>query len=104
MMLTLDSTHLEKPEGEPARLRRVPRVRVTQIVMDHLAHGWSVEEMCRQHPDLRPAEAHAAMVYYYDHRDEIEGEIRAEWAQAESERASVPTTALLSRLRTPGTV
>ena len=40
---------IEKPEGNSARLCRLKRVRVAQIVMDHLAYGWSVEEMCRQH-------------------------------------------------------
>ena len=83
MAIALDYPHIESPPGEPARLRRVPRVRVAQIVMDHLAHGWSVEEMCRQHPYLTPAEAHAAMAYYFDHRDQIEDEIRKEWEQVD---------------------
>jgi len=38
--------HIEKVDGESARLQRIPRVRVAQIVMDYLAYGWSVEEMC----------------------------------------------------------
>ena len=77
--------HIESPPGEPARLRRVPRVRVAQIVMDYLAHGWSVEEICRQHPYLTPAEAHAAMAYYFDHQVQIEDEIRQEWEQVNGE-------------------
>jgi len=44
--------HIEKPEGQSARLQRVPRIRVAQIVMDYLAHGWSADEICRQHPYL----------------------------------------------------
>ena len=51
--------HIEKPPGEPARLKRIPRVRVAQIVMEYLAHGSSPDEMCRQHVHLRLAEAHA---------------------------------------------
>jgi uncharacterized protein (DUF433 family) len=72
--------HIEKPPGQPARLARVKRVRVAQIVMDYLAYGWSPEEMCRQHPYLTIAEAHAAMLYYWDHPDEIEQEIEQEKA------------------------
>jgi uncharacterized protein (DUF433 family) len=72
--------HIEKPEGEPARLARVKRVRVAQLVMDYLAYGWSPEEMCRQHPYLTIAEAHAAMLYYWDHAEEIEQELRREEA------------------------
>ncbi|HZU38285.1 MAG TPA: hypothetical protein VFA18_20340 [Gemmataceae bacterium] len=48
MTTTLAYPHIEKPDGSPAHLQRVPRVRVAQIVMDSLAHGWSAEEMCRQ--------------------------------------------------------
>jgi uncharacterized protein (DUF433 family) len=90
--------HIEKPQGEPARLARVPRVRVAQIVMDYLAHGWSAEEMCRQHPYLTPAEAHAAMAYYYDHRDEVDGEITAESQQAQRGRTLAPPSAFRQRL------
>ena len=63
---------------------RLPRIRVAQIVMDYLAYGWSVEEICRQHPYLTPAEAHAAMGYYFDHQAEIDSEISDEWAQVQT--------------------
>ena len=84
--------HLEKCAGESARLTRLPRIRVAQIVMDQLAHGWSVEEMCRQHAHLSPAEAHAAMAYYWDHQEEIDEEIRSEWREAsqDAEAAELP--------------
>lgn len=95
------STHIEKAEGEPARLRRMPRIRVAQIVMDYLAHGWSVDEMCRQHPYLRLAEAHAAMAYYYDNQEEIEREIEAELKQAEAAANSLPPS-FVTRLRAKG--
>jgi uncharacterized protein (DUF433 family) len=85
MSVALSYPHVEKQEGQPARLKRIPRVRVAQIVMDYLAYGWSPDEMCRQHPYLTLAEAHAAMAYYYDHQEEIDAEIRAEWQQAEEE-------------------
>ena len=78
MSTVLSYPHIEKPHGEPARLTRIKRVRVAQLVMDYLSHGWSPEEMCRQHPYLTIAEAHAAMLYYWDHPDEIQGELRQE--------------------------
>jgi hypothetical protein len=31
--------HIEKPPGEPARRKRIPCVRVAQIVMDYLPHA-----------------------------------------------------------------
>ncbi|MDB9420966.1 hypothetical protein [Microcystis aeruginosa] len=42
--------HIEKQDDQPARLQRLPPIRVAQIVMDYLTYGWSVEEICRQHP------------------------------------------------------
>ena len=84
MTSQLTYPHLEKASpSAPVCLARIKRVRVAQIVMDYLAYGWSVEEMCRQHPYLKPSELHAAMAYYFDHQEEIEREIRVEWEQAE---------------------
>lgn len=102
MAVELLASHIDKPEGGPARLHRHPRVRVAQIVMDHLAHGWSVEEMCRQHPYQGPAEAHAAMLYYWDHQAEIDAEIQAEWDQARRERTAADPSPFLVRLRARG--
>jgi IS30 family transposase len=97
--LDLTYPHIQKPKASSARLERLPRIRVAQIVMDYLAHGWSPEEMCRQHRDLRPAEVHAAMAYYFDHQDAIEREIEAEWVQLERERAQADSSAFAARLR-----
>lgn len=93
--------HIET-EGQPVRLRRIPRVRVAQIVMDYLAYGWSVEEMCRQHPYLKPSEAHAAMMYYFDHQDEIDDEIRTEWAQAQQIKSQVSPSPFFVRMQAKG--
>ena len=65
-MLTVNYSHITKLKNSAACLERFPRIRVAQIVMDYLAYGWSVEEMCHQHPYLSLAEAHAAMAYYFD--------------------------------------
>ena len=100
MTSTVIYPHIEKTSPtESARLQRLPRVRVAQIVMDYVAYGWSVEEMCRQHPHLRLAEAHAAMAYYFDHQEEIDTEIRTEWEQADSQSVRSP---FFVRLRTQG--
>jgi Protein of unknown function (DUF433) len=94
--------HISQPEGQSAHLQRLPRIRVAQVAMDYLAYGWSVEEMCRQHPYLRPSEAHAAMGYYFDHQKEIDSEIRSEWEQARQERTQTPDSPFVSRMRTRG--
>ncbi|HUT94363.1 MAG TPA: DUF433 domain-containing protein [Thermoguttaceae bacterium] len=94
--------HIEKPEDGPARLQKTPRVRVAQIAMDYLNYGWSVDEMCRQHPYLSAAEAHAAMAYYFDHQAEIEAEIEAELKEVDEARAKAPPSPFVLRMRAQG--
>lgn len=94
--------YIEKLESEPARLQRMPRIRISQIVADYLAHGWSPEEICRQHPHLTPAEAHTAMAYYYDHQEEIDQELNEEFRQSEHTRLSAPPTKFVLRMRNEG--
>src|SRR3989304_836528 len=88
MASALTYSHIEKLGGSPARPARLPRIRVAQNVLDFLAHGWAPEEMCRHHPHLTQAEAHAAMMYYYDHAEELDAEIREELKEVERARAS----------------
>jgi uncharacterized protein (DUF433 family) len=102
MALKLDYPHIEKTSGQPARLVRTPRVRVAQIAMDYLAYGWSPDEMCRQHPYLLPAEAHAAMAYYFDHQEEIDAEISAELDAADRAHTAAQNSPLRLRLRAKG--
>ncbi|MEA2734213.1 MAG: hypothetical protein QOE14_664 [Humisphaera sp.] len=102
MTLQISYPHLETPAGESPRLRRLPRIRVVHIVMDYLAHGWSVEEICRQHPHLLPAEVHAAMAYYFDHQDQLDAEIRSEWEQLSQDRAVAPDSPFVARMKAKG--
>jgi hypothetical protein len=101
-MLALSYPHIEKQDNQPARLQRLPRVRVAQIVMDYLAHGWSVEEICRQHLYLKPAEAHAAMGYYFDHQEEIDREITHEWEQVQTSMTQVVRSPFYTRMKARG--
>ncbi|WP_165220116.1 DUF433 domain-containing protein [Aquisphaera insulae] len=91
--------HIEKRESGSARLERLPRIRVAQIVMDYLAHGWSPDEMCRQHTSLTLAEAHAAMAYYFDHQAEIDAEIQAELDLDRKIQDDGPLPPVMNRLR-----
>lgn len=104
MALEISYPHIEKPGDHPARLARIPRVRVAQIVMDYLAYGWSPDEMCRQHPYLKLSEAHAAMAYYFDHQDEIDAEIRAELDEVDTAHRAAQHSQLRLRLRAEGRI
>jgi uncharacterized protein (DUF433 family) len=102
MATATEYPHVEKPASGTARLKRVPRVRVAQIVMDYLAHGWSPEEMCRQHPYLTIAEAYSAMLYYWDHPSEIEDEIRNETEGHERAIQSGHRSPFFARMKAKG--
>lgn len=94
--------HLVKTEGQPARLQRLPRIRVAQIVIDYLNHGWSADEICLHYPHLKPAEVHSALAYYFDHQAEIDGEIAEERKAIEHSRGRAQPTAVELRLRAQG--
>lgn len=50
------------------------RVRVNNVAFLH-KEGKSPDEIKTIYPDLSPAQIHAALAYYYDHRDAIESEL-----------------------------
>src|SRR5690242_9029983 len=54
------------------------RIRVQDIAIEHEWSGWCPEEICFQHPGLTLAQVHAALAYYFDHRDAILGDIEAD--------------------------
>ena len=49
--------------------------KVVEVALDHFAHGWSAEEIQLQHRHLSLAQIHAALSYYYDHREDLDRQI-----------------------------
>ena len=98
-MPALDYPHIITANGDAARLERLPRIRVAQIVADYLDRGWSAEEIVLQYPHLTLAEVHSALAYYFDHREEIDRELADELAEADRSRRAQPESAVLARLR-----
>ena len=54
------------------------RYTVLHLAGEHYHHGWTAEEILRQHADLRPEEVYSALTYFYDHYDEVVAELQAE--------------------------
>lgn len=52
------------------------RVRVMDVVIWHERLGWSADEIVSQIPSLTLSDVYAALTYYFDHREEIEEDIR----------------------------
>jgi uncharacterized protein (DUF433 family) len=50
-------------------------MKVIKLVLNHLAYGWSPQELKFQHPYLSMKQIHSALAYYWDHKDEIDDQI-----------------------------
>src|SRR5271156_4960525 len=74
--------HIRLDEGGLAWIDDT-RIKVIEVAMDHLAHGWSPEEIHRQHPSLSLAQVHSALAFYYDHQDEFDDAIAKSATRAE---------------------
>ena len=72
------------------------RIKVSQVAVLHEWQGQSAAEIVAGHPGLTLADVYAALAYYYDHRDEIDAEIRAGEEAYERLRAQQPS--LLEKL------
>ena len=65
---------VQGPNGPKARVAG-SRIRVQDIVIWHEKLGMSPDEIVHHYPTITLADVHAALAYYWDHRDEIEGAI-----------------------------
>jgi len=77
-------------------------IKVVEVVLDHLAYGWSPEEMHYQHPHLSLAQIHAALAYYFDHQVEFDKQIDRSLREAEKLAAETNGSPLRQRLRRLG--
>lgn len=50
-------------------------MKVTELVVETLAYGWSPEELHFQHPYLSLGQIHSALAYYWDHQEVLDEEI-----------------------------
>ncbi|HEX6030510.1 MAG TPA: DUF433 domain-containing protein [Tepidiformaceae bacterium] len=66
------------------------RIRVQDVVFWHLHQSHSVEDITRGY-DITPAQVHAALAYYYDHREEIDRAIEEQDEAAEELAAKHPS-------------
>lgn len=74
-------------------------MKVIELVLDHLAYGWSPEELQYQHPYLTMGQGHSALAYYWDHQEEMDAEIERGRAWVEKLRKSTPEPPIIKRLR-----
>lgn len=64
------------------------RYKVEHLAAEHYQHGWTAEELLRQHPDLRPEQVYSALAYFYDHYDDITAQLASSATAADRLRQS----------------
>jgi len=62
------------------------RHRVVDIAADHVAYGYSAEQIVEQSPDLTFAQVHAALTHYFDHQEEIDAALIESYKHTEQLR------------------
>jgi uncharacterized protein (DUF433 family) len=75
------------------------RMKVTQLVSEVTAYGWSPEELHFQHPHLSMGQIHSALAYYWDHQEEINQQIEDDLQYSDSMRRAAGETPLVARLK-----
>ena len=74
-------------------------IKVIEVVLAKLAHGWSPEEIHFQHRHLSLAQIHAALSYYYDHQAELDSEIGQRRSEVEGLAKQAFDSPLRKKLR-----
>ena len=76
-----------------------------EVALDHIAHGWSPEEIYFQHyGQLSLAQIHASLAYYYEHQAEFDAEIKAQLDEVAELRKQAGESPGRKRLRSLGLV
>ena len=78
------------------------RIRVMDVAIWAERLGMSPDEIVDDHPSLTLADVHAALAYYWDHRDEIEREIEEDRAAIQAYRRRLGPGPLAEKLRRRG--
>lgn len=88
MAIDVIREHIEIVEGAGGPKVRIAgsRIRVLDVVIWHERFGMTPEEIVAEYPMITLADVHAALAYYWDHRDDIEAAIQREHDTAEKFR------------------
>ena len=77
-------------------------MKVVELIMAQIAHGWSPEELLFQHPYLTLGQIHSALAYYWDHKVALDADIEQRWQLAEQARQQAGPSPLATKLRSQG--
>jgi len=93
---TLETTHIVRTPGVCGGKPRIEghRIKVEHIAVCHERMGMSADEIVTSHPTNTLAQVHAALAYYYDHKQEIDADIEEGKRFVEDLKAKSPPSKL----------
>jgi len=74
-------------------------MKVVELVLDHLAYGWSPEELHFQHPYLSMGQIYSALAYYWDHKAELDQDLERRLELVDQLQQTTKPPALAERLK-----
>lgn len=79
-------------------------MKVIELVLAQAAYGWSAEELHIQFPYLTLGQIHSALAYYWDHREELDGDIEKRVKKVNEIHKSMRELPLVKRLKDKGLI
>ena len=79
-------------------------MKVAELVLAQVAYGWSAEELNFQFPHLALGQIYSALAYYWDHREELDGDIERRIEKANRIQKSTSVSPLVKRLAKKGLI
>jgi uncharacterized protein (DUF433 family) len=77
-------------------------IKVIEVALDHIANGWSADEIHVQHQHLSLGQIHAALSYYFDHQQEFDRLIEQSVKRVDALAAAAQDSPGRRRLRALG--
>mgnify|MGYP006274982731 CR=1 FL=1 len=92
MLLDVITPHIEVTPSVCGGKPRIVghRITVHDIAVWHERLGESIESIAASY-SLKPSDVHAALAYYFDHRDEIDEQLRTETEYIEQMKLKYPS-------------
>ena len=78
------------------------RMKVIHLVKEMVARKLTVEQLRESFPHLSPAQVHAALAYYFDHKSELDALIAREERDFDAGRSQADATPGRQKLRDLG--
>ncbi len=74
-------------------------MKITELILDKIAYGWSPEELQFQHPHLKLGQTYSALAYYSDHQEELDELIQRQLEHVDQMKKKAQPTPFVAKLK-----